>query len=225
MAAAYAYQNFDTAYGTGSTQNPFINAGGIAIGGNCTNYANQSISSGLLSLSPTALTPSELNKRLIAGKFPSSIQPNWFYACNKISDTCQSPKWRGAQTMYSFSRDLAIAKGLRMQLVTKTAVVNGAIQPLNHTLVQVGDIIFMDYNYVIGGSNSVDHTMIVTRITPKETSWFKSEQRRNYDTIHLSYQSENVRDKTLGTIWSDIWSSLFYGDKVFYVYRPTGYYR
>jgi hypothetical protein len=211
-AKDYAVNNYSVVYGTGSTNNPFPNVNGF--GGNCTNFANQAISGGLLSIT----SPKTLNSSLVNGKFPSTVNSQWFYKCNSVSDSCQSPTWRGAQTMFAFSRN-AVGKALRMQLVTKTALVNNALQVLDWTSVKVGDIIFADFEYSIGSTtNSVDHTMIVTETWPLH--WYDWTQTAKYNNIRLTYQSNNRTNVGLG----DIWRTYNY-KSAFYVYRPQGYFR
>lgn len=219
-AKNYAVTHYNTAYGTGSTQNPFPNVS--EIGGNCTNFGNQVISSGLL----LKTTPKSLNGALVTDKkFPSSIRSEWFFKCNnKVDNSCQSSAWRGAQSMFSFSRDLANAKALRMTLVTKNALVNGKITPLNHILVKVGDIIFADFDFSSGATtNSINHTMIVTETRP--VSWYDITQNAKYNSIRLTYQSDNKTDQGLGDIQYKYSCSFCNTEPVFYVYRPTGYSR
>lgn len=219
-AKNYATSHYNTSYGTGKSQNPFPNVSGS--GGNCTNFGNQVISSGLLSKT----TPQSLNDALVKDKkFSSSIRKEWFFGCNSVSNTCQSPSWRGAQSMFTFSRDQANGKALRMGQVTKTALVNRKLTPLDHTKVKVGDIIFADFNFYADSiSNSVGHTMIVTEMKP--LSWWTLTQKAKYNSIRLTYQTSNKTDQGLGDIWSD--SSGFFWwepEPAFYVYRPSEYRR
>ncbi|MEQ1545072.1 amidase domain-containing protein [Methyloglobulus sp.] len=213
-SVTYAINNYAKAYGSGSNRNPFPNLAGTTItGGNCTNFVNQSISGGLLS-STNSYT---LNNLLTRGKFPSTVNPSWFYKCNSVSNLCQPPTWRGAQNMFAFSRDKANAKALRMAFITKTALVNNKLQPLDHTKIRKGDIIFADWSYVVGSSvNSVDHSMVVTGQSADH--WYDITRTMKYNNIRLTYQTTNRTDVGLGSIWVD-------GKTAFYVYRPTGYFR
>ena len=221
-AKNYAVTYYNTAYGTGSTQNPFPNVSDV--GGNCTNFGNQVISSGLLSKT----TPKTLNDALVKDKkFPSSVRTEWFFACNTISNSCQSSTWRGAQAMFSFSRDLANAKALRMGFITKTAFSNGQLIPLDHTKVKVGDIIFADLDVLSSSSTkAVDHTMTVTEIKPLGSN---PTLVQKYNSIRMTYQSSNLTDRGLGDIWSQYTCQSWYcfpkKEPAFYVYRPSEYRR
>lgn len=218
-AKNYAVTHYKTSYGTGNTQNPFPNV--VEVGGNCTNFGNQVISSGLLSKT----TPKSLNDALVKDKkFPSSIRKEWFFGCNTVSSSCQSPTWRGAQSMFAFSRDQANAKALRMGFVTKTALANGKLTPLDHTKVKVGDVIFADFAFsATSTNNAVDHTMIVTEVRP--LSWWDVTQTAKYNSIRLTYQTSNTTDRGLGDIWSDYSCWFCSTAPAFYVYRPSVYSR
>lgn len=217
-AKNYAVAHYNTSYGTGSTQNPFPNV--TEVGGNCTNFGNQAISSGLL----RKTTPSTLNSAIVKSKyFSSTTRPEWFFQCNTINPSCQSSAWRGAQSMLVFSRDLANAKALRMNFVTKTALLDGKLTPLDHTIVKVGDIIFADFDFFTTTLRSADHTMIVTEVRP--VSWYDLTLNSKYNSIRLTYQTTNKTDQGLGDIRSAYTSWLGSAEPAFYVYRPSGYYK
>ncbi|QQZ28764.1 hypothetical protein HMY34_08355 [Thiothrix subterranea] len=219
-AKSYATSHYSKSYGTGTSQNPFPNVSDV--GGNCTNFGNQVISSGLLSKT----TPKSLNDALVKDKkFPSSTRKEWFFGCNSVGNTCQSPSWRGAQSMFVFSRDQSNGKALRMAQVTKTALVNGKLTPLDHTKVKVGDIIFADFNFsTVFYGNDVDHTMIVTEVKP--LSWWNIIQKSKYNAIRLTYQTSNSTDRGLGDIWSENSGYFWWSpEPAFYVYRPSEYRR
>lgn len=227
--AAYATKNYNRTYGGLSTQNPFPNVS--EVGGNCTNFANQSISGGLLALTDSKLLNSTLTR--IPTKFPSTVDSKWFYKCNNsvTGNICQSPTWRGAQNMFTFSGgglSVTNPKGLRMGYVTKTALVGGSLQPLNHKAVKVGDLIYADFNFRVGGPNSVDHTMVVTKRDPD--SIFDILLRQKYNRIRLTYQSTGSllsTGKTNIGLGDILCPSLFSscGTFAFYTYRPSGYFR
>lgn len=224
MAKTYAINHVLTPYGSGNTKNPFPDLYGNAQvdAGNCTNFANQAISGGLLNTS----SPVALNKSLIAGKFPKTIRSEWFFTGNSVSNASQSVAWRGAQGMFVYSRGETSTsgnsgRGLRMAYVTRTAWNNGSLLPLDPKLIKVGDIIFADFDFKYGQA-AVQHTMIVTATKPE--SWFDWTQASKYNNVRLTYQNgypyKNQPDKGLGDVWT--------GDNkatAFYVYRPTGYIR
>lgn len=199
-AANYAVTNYNVSYG--ATTNPFINVGGV--GGNCTNFGNQSISGGLLGYTSA---PS-LNKALLTASATVTATQNasLFYKCNSVTNTCQSAPWRGAQAMFSYSSSSSQTKGARLSLVTKTALVNGSITVLDPKKIKVGDIVFADFDYVIGGtSNAVDHTTVVTEVRPE--SFWDITTTMKYNNIRLTYQSNNVTDKGMG----DLGAKVLYG--------------
>lgn len=204
-AVSYAVNNYNLAYG--STANPFINVSGV--GGNCTNFANQAISGGLLGITNSKTLNQNLLSQSIAVK---SIQnTSVFYKCNTVSNTCQTVTWRGAQPMFSYSANSINlqSKGLRLNLATKTALVNGTLLPLDLSKIKVGDIVYLDFDFVIGASNnSVDHTAVVTAVNPE--SWYDVTQNMKYNNIKLTYQSSNVTNKGLGDM----------GATAIYIYRP-----
>lgn len=204
-AVSYAVNNYNLAYG--STANPFINVSGV--GGNCTNFANQAISGGLLGITNSKTLNQNLLSQSIAVK---SIQnTSVFYKCNTVSNTCQTVTWRGAQPMFSYSANSINlqSKGLRLNLATKTALVNGTLLPLDLSKIKVGDIVYLDFDFVIGASNnSVDHTAVVTAVNPE--SWYDVTQNMKYNNIKLTYQSSNVTNKGLGDMRAT----------AIYIYRP-----
>jgi hypothetical protein len=133
--------------------------------------------------------------------------------------------------MFTFSGgglSITNPKGLRMGYITKTALVGGSLQPLNHKAVQLGNIIYADFNFKVGGPNSVDHTMVVTR--RDADSIFDILLRQKYNKIRLTYQSTGSPTTTakidvgLGDILCP--SLLLPCNKhAYYVYRPSGYFR
>lgn len=204
-AVSYAVNNYNQAYG--STTNPFINVSGV--GGNCTNFANQAMSAGLLGITNSKT----LNQNLLSQSTAVKAVQNTsvFYKCNMVSNTCQTSAWRGAQSMFSYSANSTSlqSKGVRLNLRTKTALVNGTLLPLDLSKIKVGDIVYLDFDFVIGGSNnSVDHTAVVTAVNPE--SWYDVTQNMKYNNIKLTYQSNNVTNKGLGDM----------GAKAIYIYRP-----
>ncbi|APV37696.1 amidase domain-containing protein [Acinetobacter soli] len=204
-AVNYAVNNYNIAYS--SNGNPFINVSGV--GGNCTNFANQSISGGLLGITNSKT----LNQSLISQSSAVKATQNTsvFYKCNSVSNTCQTIAWRGAQPMFSYSANSTNlqSSGVRLNLATKTALVNGSLTSLDVSKIRVGDIVYLDFDYVIGGSNNaVEHTAVVTAVNPE--SWYDVTDKMKYNNIKLTYQSYNVTNKGLGDMDA----------KAIYVYRP-----
>ncbi len=204
-AISYAVNNYNLPYS--STSNPFINVS--ASGGNCTNFANQTISGGLLGITNSKT----LNQALLSQSTAVKAVQNTsvFYKCNTVSNTCQTIAWRGAQPMFTYSANSTSlqSRGVRLNLVTKTTLVNGALSPLDLSKIRVGDIVYLDFNFVIGGtSNSVDHTAVVTAVNPE--SWYDVTQNMKYNNIKLTYQSYNTTNKGLGDM----------NAPAIYVYRP-----
>jgi hypothetical protein len=204
-AVSYAVNNYNLAYS--STANPFINVSGV--GGNCTNFANQSISGGLLGITNSKT----LNQNLLSQSAVVKAAQNTsvFYKCNTVGNTCQTIAWRGAQPMFSYSANSTNlqSKGVRLNLATKTTLVNGTLSPLDLSKIKVGDIVYLDFDFVIGGSsNAVDHTAVVTAVNPE--SWYDITQNMKYNNVKLTYQSNNETNKGLGDM----------NAKAIYIYRP-----
>ena len=205
IAVSYAVNNYNIAYS--SNGNPFINVSGV--GGNCTNFANQSISGGLLG----STNSKTLNQNLISQSSAVKATQNTsiFYKCNSVSNACQTIACRGAQSMFSYSANSTNlqSSGVRLNLATKTALVNGSLTSLDISKIRVGDIVYLDFDYVAGGSNnSVDHTAVVTAVNPE--SWYDVTDKMKYNNVKLTYQSNNVTNKGLGDMDA----------KAIYVYRP-----
>ncbi|MDQ9948732.1 MULTISPECIES: amidase domain-containing protein [Acinetobacter] len=204
-AVSYAVNNYNLLYST--TSNPFINVSDK--GGNCTNFANQTISGGLLGITNSKT----LNQTLLSQSAAVKAVQNTsvFYKCNTTGNTCQTIAWRGAQPMFTYSANSTSlqSKGVRLNLVTKTTLVNGTLSPLDLSKIRVGDIVYLDFNFVIGGSsNSVDHTAVVTAVNPE--SWYDVTQTMKYNNIKLTYQSYNTTNKGLGDM----------NAPAIYIYRP-----
>ena len=204
-AVSYAVNNYNLPYST--TSNPFINVSGV--GGNCTNFANQTISSGLLGIT----NPKTLNQNLLSQSAAVKAVQNTsvFYKCNTVGNTCQTIAWRGAQPMFTYSANSQNlqSKGVRLNLATKTTLVNGTLSPLDLSKIRVGDIVYLDFNFVIGASNnSVVHTAVVTAVNPE--SWYDVTQKMKYNNIKLTYQSDNKTNRGLGDM----------NAPAIYIYRP-----
>ena len=121
--------------------------------------------------------------------------------------------------MFTYSRDSITTQksGIKLQLVTKTALVNGAIQPMDYKSVKSGDIVFFDFDYRIGSStNSVDHTAVVTQLNPERIYDITTSMK--YNNIRLTYQSSNETDRGLADVKD---SSPNGGVGVVYIYRPV----
>lgn len=211
-AVNYARTNFNVPYSPNT--NPFIDVGGNELGGNCTNFANQSISAGMLNInSPVLLNREFINRTARANALNNSTR---YYYKNNISNQSQSSTWRGAQSMFSYSRtssDKPNTTGVNLKLVTKTAYINNAIQPMAYSKVRAGDIVF-DFDFTKGGTNNiVDHTAVVTQV--KSESWYDVTQKMKSNNIRLTYQSFNKDDVGLGDIINHK------GEGVAYVYRPV----
>lgn len=214
-AKTYALNNVYTPYSYSG--NPFPNVSGI--GGNCTNFANQAVSAGLLG----KVTARSLNDTIVLqSKYPKTLDGSWYYQCNNVSNSCQAPAWRGAQSMFVYSR--SSGNKLNMDYVTKTSALNGKLQPFSYKSVKVGDIIFADWDWSSTGGNSADHSMVVTY--KKKLSWWRriamvwASQKKKYNTIRVTYQSSNQRNVLLG---SHVWRNN--KNHAYYIYRPTSYNR
>lgn len=119
--------------------------------------------------------------------------------------------------MFSYSRassNKPNSKGVNLTFVTKTAYVNGVIQPLDYSKIRNGDIVFFDFDFKKGGvSNKVDHAAIVTKVNPER--WYDLTQKMKYNNIRLTYQTRNRDNVGLGEVIDS------QGEGVAYVYRPV----
>lgn len=210
-AVIYATKNFNVPYGVKT--NPFIDVGSDEIGGNCTNFANQSMSAGMLNITTPVTLNQQFTKNTTAVR--NIVNSKLFYKCNSVSNACQTASWRGAQNMFAYSRESETnkLKGYKLKLVTKTSVVNNKITDLDHTIIKTGDIVFFDFDYKVGANNNkVDHTAIVTEIKPK--SWYDITKTMQQNNVRVTYQSTNRTDRGIIDVKNDK------GLGVAYVYRP-----
>ncbi len=213
-AGNYAVKNYNKSYGSGWNRNPFINVHGV--GGNCTNFANQSVSAGFV----RTTSAHDLNKKFLSNAYPIKNITNKYrkYKCNRVGDRCQTATWRGVQNFFNYSRSSYQQKyGTKMKLVTKTRLRNGSIDKLDVSKIRKGDIIFIDFKYNIGSSNPVDHATIVTKVS--KTRWWDFTRHRKYNRVRLTYQSSNRTNRGLGDVLYSKTSNV--NGAVAYVYRPS----
>lgn len=198
-ASGYATTNYNTAYGSGSGQNPFHDYGGDDEGGNCTNFASQVIMSGMVgSTSMSTVFGSRYDFDIDAG----SSGYKWYWR----SDGDRGPAFTGAAQLYQYAVNNGPSyMGLHFQYVTHDTTEDF----MDYDLVQYGDIIFADWEH----DGVIDHSMVVTDI-----QWWQL----GYNEIRLTYQgAPGVVGKTnigLGSL-----NEQFDYQAVFYVYRPVDY--
>lgn len=191
-----------------NVENPNNNVGGTfpyytGDAANCTNFVSQSLLAGLIG---TTNKVDIWNKRnnFITDKTGGNTYYRWYF----VSDSDRGPAFTGAHKLYEYAvYNKPTYKGMHFTKVTDT---KGSSQVLDFMQVQVGDIIFLDFQ----GDNIMDHTMIVTHIDPAITN--------NYGRIKVTYQSNENRNKALSTIYSDSLNLGYYYISS-YVFRPTFY--
>ncbi len=194
-AVSYATTNYNTSYGAGG--NPFGDY--TNYGGNCTNFASQSIIGGMIgSSSMTSVYNARSEFDIDAGG--GSLQ--WYW----INDSNRGPAFTGAHYLFEYARDnLPSWCGLHFQYVTHDT----PSEFMDYDLVQVGDLIFADWD----ADGVKDHTMIVTGI-----QWWQL----GYNEIRVTYQgSPGMVGKTnigLGDI-----NEYYDYEALFIVYRPVDY--
>lgn len=197
-AVDYALTNYNTAYGTGSGQNPFHDYSGLS-GGNCTNFASQVIMAGLVqSDNMSTVYGQRANYDIDIG----SGYYEWYY----ISDSSRGPAFTGANKLFEYADyNLPTYRGLHFDYVTNDTLT----EFMDYGLVELGDIIFADWDH----DGIIEHSMVVTGI-----DWW----RPGYNEIRLTYQgADGVVGKTnIGL--GDINVANNY-EALFYVYRPVDY--
>lgn len=228
IAKGYATGNYNKYYTKSAlnfwtTVNPFPDLGSQTSGGNCTNFASQSILAGLTGKTSPVDVYNQRNSFLIERNDGQS----WYLTCNEPkvgsgSTDCRSFSWGLVANMKLYADDsinrTSTKKGLRFQFVTKTSLASGILFPLDYTKVKVGDIIFADFNYNYkSASNIPDHTMIVTEIMPLAKAPDNYTTVEKYNTIRLTYQTLNKTGVKLGDFYA--------ANKALYVYRPIDYKR
>jgi hypothetical protein len=198
-AVDYAVTNYNTAYGGGVGQNPFTDYAGLA-GGNCTNFASQTIMAGLVqSDTMSTVYGQRTNYDIDITSYPLQ----WYY----VSDASRGPAFTGADQLYEYAiYNYPTYRGLHFDYVTHDTL----SEFMDYELVEKGDIIFADWPPADG---VIDHSMIVTDIQ----TW-----RLGYNEIRLTYQgSPGVVGKTnIGL--GDLNEDNDY-EALFYVYRPVDY--
>ena len=196
-AARYAEENYDKPYGS---QNPFPDFDNVVEGGNCTNFVSQALIAGFLGTD----SPQEVYDDRDQFDIDKDCYLNgqctlaWFY--NSMSS--RGPAWSGANKLYEYAKSNGFEnEGLHFEYVTHDTMTDF----MDYTEVEVGDIIFADWDH----DGSIDHSMIVT-----DTQFWKW----GYNEIRVTYQSFNKTNIGLGDINKD------YGyQALFYVYRPVDY--
>lgn len=212
-AVEYATAYVDTAYG--SNGNPFDDYSSLNAneeGGNCTNFASQSILSGL---ARTTDVNSVYNARTDFAT-DSEIPPEykrWFY----IDSDNRGDAWTGANNLYeyadsSYARTYQVYngkyyRGIHFDFVTKDTPQQG----LNVYDVRKGDIVFVDWD----SDEEIDHSMVVTDIDTEINEY------PFYRRILVTYQNaegyDNQRNYTLHNVNNRTPAPIFH------VYRPTFY--
>jgi hypothetical protein len=194
-AAAYAEDNYNVTYGSGIGENPFFDYETIG-NYNCTNFASQAIIGGLIN-STDPLTVYNNRKSFDVDKYGGVYR--WYF----WSAYDYGMAWNGAHALYNYAAgNLSTYKGLHFTFVTNDTPTT----LMDYNSVQVGDIIFADWD----NNDTMDHTMIVTRID----TW-----RTGYDKIRVTYQSPvNTPNRGLGDI-----NIQYNYNAIFYVYRPLDY--
>jgi Putative amidase domain len=219
-AVAYAKANYNTTYNTAS--NPWPNYGNYDPGGNCTHFVSQCLLSGLSSATTSPKTlwgyrTSFLGDRL--GYLNLGYADAWYfnstgtayssYVRQNVVD--RGPAWTSANSLYQYAiRNQSNWSGMHFTFITYDTQTTF----MAYESVQVGDIIFADWDGADKSAAVIDHSMIVTG---KNVSILD----RGYNKIRVTYQSSNVLERRLGEI-NMLQSNGKY--PAFYVYRPT-YYR
>jgi Putative amidase domain len=198
IAKQYATLNYNTAYGTGSGQNPFTNYIN-AVGGNCTNFASQTI---MAALSGQTVPATVFGVRTNYDIDKTAPFLKWYF----ISDADRGPAFTGAHELWYYAtNNTSQYKGLHFQYVTNSTPTD----PLNVAAVQVGDIIFADWER----DGHKDHTMIVT--AKCGATCF------GYNKIKVTYQGSQfglgIKDNGLGNVLNTAPNALFH------VWRPIDY--
>lgn len=198
-AVDYASTNYNTSYGSGSSQNPFSDYSG-ASGGNCTNFVSQAIMAGFVDTDSMSTTYAQRSNYDIDKGSGSYYQ--WYF----ISNTDRGPAFTGANKLYEYAvHNWPTYRGLHFEYVTHDTTTAF----MDYTLVEEGDIIFADWEH----DGVIDHSMIVT-----DYQWWQF----GHNEIRLTYQgTPGVVGKTnigLGDINED-----YDYEAVFYVYRPVDY--
>jgi hypothetical protein len=206
-AVKYALENYDRAYGAGSSDTPLPSfpvttitlpdGTVVTTGGNCTNFASRVIIAGLIKDSRAQ----EVFKRI--GDFDidddGAVSPYEWYM---RPDGSHGPAFTSANKLYEYAvHNKPAYKGLHFAYVTHDTTTSF----MDYDKVQPGDIIFADFN----GDGTMDHTMIVD-----DKDWW----RLGYNEVRLTYQSDNKTDQGLGDI-----NERMKHQALFYVYRPVDY--
>lgn len=202
-AVEYALNYYNLQYG-GTYGNKFDNFHGTnIIGGNCTNFANQSILAGISGLTDNNSVFNALKTYIDPGD--SKGNNDWYY--ENINN--RAPSWTGAQELYNYAKAQSSNPsfgGLHFKYITHDT--HSSFMDYNE--VKKGDIVFADWD----GNGSIDHTMIVTNFIDKFYSGL------GYNKIRLTYQTNNESDVGLGDLNE---MDKYKGKVLFYVYRPTGF--
>lgn len=223
-AVEYARKYYDLPYG-GAYGNKFDNFDGTNIvGGNCTNFANQSILAGISGLTDNSSVFNTLKTYIDPGYIDNGIEYNaWYYE----SINNRAPTWTGADAFYKYVKAQAFhPEYAGWNFTDITHDTNSAFMDYNK--VKKGDIIFADWpkskvfengKWVLkidpdNGTTdgSIDHTMIVTNFIDQLNEGL------GYNKIKVTYQSSNQLDSGLGDI-----NETYNHKALFYVYRPTSF--
>lgn len=170
------------------------------LGGNCTNFANQSILAGLVG----STSPKDLyNKGKFFSTDKSANSPNKWYFIGKNGNTFDlSHSWKGAKELKAYADSNANVKykGMHFEFITR----DSSSKSLEFSKIKKGDLMFADWT----GDGNIDHTMIITNKTSN-----------NYSGIYVTYQNASGYSEQKNIALSKINKT----NTIFYVYRPTFY--
>jgi len=163
-------------------------------GNNCANFINQCLLAGLVK--------SDQMQTVRASTDSLYHTATWYY--NGYEDRARS--WSVVQDMYLYACTNSGAKGWQFNYVARDYPTKSRPNIfMDVTLVQRGDIVFMDYE----NDGHFDHVMIITDIL---------HGGKYYADIRLTGHTEHWRNKSLLAIKQK------YGYKItFFVFRPVGF--
>jgi Putative amidase domain len=178
-----------------------------ANGGNCTNFLNQVVNAGL-TLNGTSSKYMWDNRDFFSDRWGSFVR---YFDYNGAPPAGRSATWAGAPQMkaYATAQNNTSYGGVNFDFVTNDSHSSW----LNAGAVQVGDIIFADWE---GTTVEFDHSMLVTAINSAATG------STNYNRILVTYQNAGNNDPRLNRSLGEINVQYNY-NAVFYVYRPVGF--
>ena len=162
-------------------------------GGDCVNFASQCIVAGL-TWNATGKTVYTSAPSFSADRYSPLA---WFF-----SGSTHSTSWTYAPALLQYAKsNRPEYKGLHFQFVTEDT----SKTYMDVMKVQVGDIIFCDWN----NDGTMDHVAIVTGIRAGQS---------DYNRVRYAAHTTDAKDAGLGDL------NKYYGYRaIFHVYRPTDY--